>query len=90
MNSPIPIIETPKWLQEIDASNINSVQFDIKQILKDSLYYPSAGYDGNPIKYFAGSIHSFIYIDYSVERDRPTQWPVKARKLFLTWFHMNQ
>jgi hypothetical protein len=83
MNSPIPIIETPKWLQEIDASNINSVQFDIKQILKDSLFYPSAGYDGNPIKYFAGSIHSFIYIDYSVERDwllKNFKYKIIARK----------
>jgi hypothetical protein len=28
------------------------------------IYYPSSGFDGDPIKYLSGNIYSFVYIDY--------------------------
>jgi hypothetical protein len=33
------------------------------------LYYPSSGFDGDPIKYLAGNFLSFIYVDYGRTRD---------------------
>ena len=34
-----------------------------RRILKNSLYYPASGFDGDPVKFFAGNIHSFVYAD---------------------------
>lgn len=53
---------SPKWLMEDRPS------FDINNILEDSLYYPCCWFDGDPIKYFAGNVHSFIYVDYGVTK----------------------
>jgi len=54
----IPGIDMPDWLP---AGNYG---FDIKKIIKDSLYYPSCGTDGVPVKYFMGNVYSFVYVDY--------------------------
>ena len=51
-------IKMPKWL------NANVFQFNLGDILYNSLYYPSAGLDGTPVKYFMGNIYSFVYVDY--------------------------
>ena len=56
--------ELPEWL------NADRVSFDLIKVLKDSLYYPCSGFDGDPIKYFAGNVHSFVYADYGVTKDR--------------------
>ncbi len=53
----------PKWLKE------DVLTFDIDNILSNSLYYPSSGYDGTPIKYFSGNVHSFIYADYGFQQE---------------------
>jgi hypothetical protein len=63
MINEIPKIEMPNWLFA------NKYDFDIKKIIKDSLYYPSCGTDGVPIKYFMGNIYSFIYVDYGVSEN---------------------
>ena len=43
--------------------------FPIRLLLRDSLYYPSSGFDGTPVKYLAGKILSFVYVDYGRTRD---------------------
>jgi len=62
-------LSCPEWLNEISQDNIHSISFDVKKILQDSLYYPAAGFDGNPIKYFSKNTYSFIYVDYSVRKE---------------------
>jgi len=52
--------ETPEWLRQ---------DFPIREILKDSLYYPASARDGDPVRYLGGFIHSFVYVDYSIEHD---------------------
>jgi hypothetical protein len=37
--------------------------------LEDSLYYPSSGFDRDPVKYLSGNILSFIYVDYGRSHD---------------------
>ena len=41
----------------------------IKNILTDSCYYPSSGLDASPIIILNGFLHSFVLVDYSVERE---------------------
>jgi len=55
-------IEVPSWLFSKDYV------FNIKDILKDSLYYPCSGFDGEPVRYFRGNVHSFVYVDYNKSR----------------------
>ena len=44
--------------------------FPIRLLLRDSLYYPSSGFDGKPVKYLAGKILSFVYVDYGYTRNK--------------------
>jgi hypothetical protein len=64
----IPIRNEPAWLCNLTPA-IKTNPFPLRKILKDSLYYPASGFDGNPIRHLAGNIHSFIYVDYGHERD---------------------
>lgn len=41
----------------------------LPEILKDSVYYPACGLDGDPIKYLGKQFQSFVYVDYGVGRD---------------------
>jgi hypothetical protein len=41
----------------------------LPEILKDSVYYPACGLDGDPIKYLGKKFQSFVYVDYGVGRD---------------------
>ena len=63
MINEIPKIEMPNWLLG------EKYKFDIDNIIKDSLYYPSCGTDGVPVKYFMGNIFSFVYVDYGVSEN---------------------
>ncbi len=59
------------WLAELTAETIEHGPLPLKQLLENSLYYPSAGFDGGVIKdcNTIGSenqITSFIYCDYAV------------------------
>lgn len=60
----LPLMEQPQWLSSIDQDNISSIKFLAIELLTNSLYYPSSGFDGDPIKHLYGHIHSFIYVDY--------------------------
>ena len=64
MIKAIETIEMPTWLKA------NDFQFNLKNILRNSLYYPSAGIDGTPIKYFMGNIYSFVYVDYGISKTK--------------------
>lgn len=69
MISVLPQEPVPEWLANITEENISNQKFEIIKILKDSLYYPSCGSDGLPINSFAGSIRSFVYVDYGFTRN---------------------
>lgn len=57
-------IEMPNWLKEAinDDEKFHS-EIKIKEILKDSLFYPCCNYDQTPIKEFKGKVFSYIYAD---------------------------
>ena len=54
-----------KWLEELTTESLLTMEFPIKAILKDSLYYPASGFDGDPIKHLLGTFLTFIYVDYA-------------------------
>lgn len=69
MIDSLPERKMPKWLANVDTENQSS-PFPLKEILKNSLYYPSSGLDGDPVKYLSGNIHSFVYVDYGIGSDK--------------------
>ena len=60
----LPRKAVPAWLNAIDEVSGATHPFPLKRILKNSLYYPSSEFDGDPVKFLAGNIHSFVYADY--------------------------
>ena len=68
MIAELPRIEPPDWLNR-NQEEIQNGEFPLREILKDSLYYPASGTDGDPVKYLAGNVLSFIYADYGIERN---------------------
>ena len=52
----------PAWLSHLDATG----PFPLKEVLEGSLYYPSSGRDGDPVRYLGGFIHSFVYVDFAI------------------------
>ena len=70
MINEMPEMQTPAWLAAIDtAKNKDTCPFPLNEILKDSLYYPACGLNGTPVKFLAGNILSFVYVDYGVTRE---------------------
>jgi len=59
----------PEWLAGLENQDL----FPIRELLNNSLYYPSCGSDGRPVQYLAGMIHSFVYVDYGIDRDAVMQ-----------------
>lgn len=49
----------PEWLMKASADD----ELPLRAILRRSLFYPACGYDGRPVQYFAGAVHSFVYVD---------------------------
>lgn len=47
--------------------------FPLSEVLKDSVYYPASGIDGDPVKYLGKQFQSFVYVDYGVGRDTVVQ-----------------
>jgi len=66
MISQLTARKVPQWLAEVVPE---SMRLPIKQLLQGSLYYPACGLDGDPVKYLGGYVHSFVYVDYGIERD---------------------
>jgi hypothetical protein len=46
--------------------------FRVLNVLENSLDYPADGIDGDPVKYLGGSVHSFIFVDYSKPKEEST------------------
>jgi len=52
-------MEMPDWLCR------DNFEFDVYEVVNNSLYYPACGTDGTPVKYFMGNVYSFVYVDYA-------------------------
>ncbi len=68
MINQLPIMEEPDWLR-VGPATIQDAEFPLDGILRDSLYYPSSGFDGDPVRYLAGNVLSFVYVDYGNSRN---------------------
>jgi hypothetical protein len=69
LRKELPIISAPCWLSNLSPGNFNQ-PLPVTEILRDSLYYPSSAFDGDPIKHLAGNFRSFIYVDYGYTQDQ--------------------
>lgn len=69
MLNQLPEIAVPSWLNHLSPATIRNEPFPLRKLLQDSLYYPSSGFDGDPIRYLTGNILSFIYVDYGHTQD---------------------
>jgi len=67
MINNLPKSPPPDWLMDINAESTDSM-IPIQKLLTDSFYYPSSGFDGDPIAYLSGNFYSFIYVDYGFDR----------------------
>ncbi len=54
----------PIWLSDVSTGTMHRSEFPLMKLLGSSFYYPSSAFDGDPVKFLAGNIHSFIYADY--------------------------
>ncbi len=57
----------PVWLAHLNPVELEASGFPLNEALQYSLYYPAAGFDGRPVQFLGGFIHSFIYVDYGNE-----------------------
>ncbi|HAY98608.1 MAG TPA: hypothetical protein DCY45_05085, partial [Mesotoga sp.] len=62
MMTEIPSMEMPEWIR-------NPGEFDIRNILQDSLCYLASGLHGHFVKCYMGNAYSFVYIDYYISRE---------------------
>lgn len=65
----LPVNPQPDWLTSITPDRMLYHLLPLRDLLSGSLYYPSSGFDGDPIAYLCGNQHSFVYVDYGVDRD---------------------
>jgi len=52
-------------LEKLTKDLILHGQLPLKELLDNSLYYPSCEFDGGVVKYYSKEIQSFIYCDYA-------------------------
>lgn len=57
------VSHVPDWLKAFRP------KFELRHVLAGSVYYPSCGLDGRPIKHLAGHFSSFVYVDYGTPRE---------------------
>lgn len=62
MNSNLTPQPIPAWLASITQESMDSEPFPLREVLLGSLYYPSCGFDGSPVKVVGGHVYSFIYV----------------------------
>ena len=71
MIDELPKLAMPDWLTRPKSEeDMQRQPFPLEGILKDSLYYPAAGLDGDPVKHLAGNIYSFLYVDYAIGKKK--------------------
>lgn len=64
MIAEIPNPALPNWLATLDQLAVAQKPIPLASLLNGCFYYPSSGTDGDPMKFLAGNVHSFIYVDY--------------------------
>lgn len=64
MISELTLNDTNDWLLDLQIPQGQLKDFPLNHILQHALFYPSSGFDGDPIRYLAGHINQFIYVDY--------------------------
>ena len=57
-------IDVPSWLTNLTPNAIMHAPLPLHELLRESLYYPSSIFDGDPIKHLGGNVLSFVYVDY--------------------------
>lgn len=66
------------WLDNITQEQIETGVFPLKEVLKNSFYYPSCGFDGGIVKDCNTrgrdlNIVSFVYCDYATGKEAFSQ-----------------
>lgn len=56
-------IEVPEWLKK------DAFEFNLRELLTDSFYYPASGTDGSIVRNFNNNVYSFVYVDAAITRD---------------------
>ncbi len=51
-------IEVPSWLTNLTPNAIMHAPLPLHDLLRESPYYPSSGFDGDPIKHLGGNVLS--------------------------------
>lgn len=64
----LPLAIENAWLSRADATSIVREPFPLHEVLRESLYYPSCGFDGDPVQFLGGNVLSFVYVDYGKTR----------------------
>lgn len=62
MSKLLPIQDMPNWLTDINKDS----EFNIKQLLDKSIYYPASNTDGWIFEALAGTGYSFVYVDPNI------------------------
>lgn len=65
--APLPL---PSWLAQATAAKMLDEPFPLGEVLQESLFYPSCGSDGGPVRYLGKWINSFVYVDYGYSRQK--------------------
>jgi len=86
MIKSLPKLEMPKWLARVgEEDQLSPIPW--KEMLIDSLYYPSSEFDGDPIKHLSGNFYSFVYVDYGISRH---EFKKKLKKKGFKGYHSIQ
>lgn len=59
----------PKWLKSLADANSLPPSIPLNDVLRGSCFYPSSGLDSSPVLLANGCVHSFVYVDYSINRN---------------------
>mgnify|MGYP001473611467 CR=1 FL=1 len=78
MINQLPEISVPDWLAEISQSTITIDPFPLNKVLEDSLYYPSSGFDGDPV-----ILHFFYKILCILKFGRKKIWKIKKINFYI-------
>lgn len=60
----------PDWLANATADKMLDAPFPLRAVLQESLFYPSCGSDGGPVRFLGKWINSFVYVDYGYSRQK--------------------
>ena len=57
------------WINTITLENFEE-SFDLKEILKNSTFYPASGIDATNIEGLSAYTNSFVHVDYSFQKTK--------------------